>query len=98
MASFGVGLGFIPLLLGSGVIDHIAEVVVRLLVVRVRVGEVVFRKLQDDRDQDEQLPDHFVEQVPMERRNLIPILLDESMLPHVGVRGDRLGNIQLLLS
>lgn len=95
MAPFGVGLGPVPVFLRPGVVDHIAEVVVRFLVVRVRVGEVVLRELEDDGDQDEELPDHLIEQVPMKRCDLLPVLLEDPMLAHVGMRGNRLGDIQL---
>ena len=66
VAALGVGLGLVPVLLAPDVVDHVPEVVVRDLVVRVRVDEVVLRQFEDDGDQREELLGYFLPQLAVE--------------------------------
>lgn len=96
MAAFGVGLGLVPFFLAPDVVNHITEVVIRLLVIRMRICEIVLWKLKDDGNQDEELPDHLFPQISVEGSDLVPVLFDNSMLANIGIRANRFGNVQLV--
>lgn len=66
MATLRVGLGLVPFFLGPDIVNHVAKVVIRFLVVGMCVGEVVLWELEDDGNENEELPDHLVPQIPVE--------------------------------
>ena len=95
MAALGVGLGFVPFLLRPDVVDHVPEVVVRDLVVRVGVDEVILRQFEDDGDKGEEFLGHLLPELAVELRDLGVVLFDNRVFAHgVPVR-DGLGDVEL---
>jgi len=48
MSSLRIGLGKFPLLLRSDVIYHVTQMIIRILIVCMSVGEEVLRQFEDD--------------------------------------------------
>jgi hypothetical protein len=90
-----VPLRLIPLFLRAHVVDHVAQVVVRAIVVRVGVAEVVFGELENDAHQHEELVRDFLEQVPVERGDFLVVLLHDFVARDRVPFGDCFGDVQL---
>ena len=53
MPALRICLRAIPFVLCADVVDHVAEMIVGVFVVGVRVGEIVFWELENDGDQNQ---------------------------------------------
>lgn len=93
--ALGVPLGEIPFLLRPHIVDHVPEVVVRVLVVRMRIDEVVFWKLEDDGHEDEELAHDLVPDVAVESCDLYVALAHDLVFAYVGIGRGRFGDVEL---
>ena len=64
------------------------------MVVGVRICEVVFRELQDEGDQDEELARDFPD-VAVEGADLVPVVVDDFVLAYVFPRWDVFVDVEL---
>ena len=95
MSALRIRLCAIPLVLRADVVDHVAEMIVRVFVVGVRVGEVVFWELEDDGDEDEELADDFLPAVAVEGGDFGVVLTGDFVEGFVGVGWDGFRDVEL---
>lgn len=95
VAALGIGLGTIPFILAPDIVDHVPEMVVRVLVIVMRVGQVVLRQLEDDGDEHEELSNHLFPEIAMEGSDLVIVLTDNVMLANVCIRRGGFWNVKL---
>ena len=95
MSALRIRLCAIPLVLRADVVDHVAEMIVGVFVVGVRVGEVVFWELEDDGDEDEELADDFLPAVAVEGGDFGVVFTGDFVEGFVGVGWDGFGDVEL---
>jgi hypothetical protein len=95
MSALRIRLCAIPLVLCADVVDHVAEMIVRVFVVGVRVGEVIFWELEDDGNKDEELADDFLPAVAVEGGDFGVIFTGDFVEWFVGVGWDGFGDVEL---
>lgn len=95
VAALGVRLGAIPFVLGAHIVDHVAEMVVRDLVIVVGVEKIVLGQLENDRDQNKHFADHLIKDFAVEAGDLVVVLAHNVVLGHIGKSRDVFRDVEL---
>jgi hypothetical protein len=96
MPTLRIPLRTIPLVLRADIINHIAEMIIRVPIVSVRIGEKVLWQLEDDGDENEQLAYDFLPAVAVEGGDFFVVFPGDLVEGFSGVAGDWLGDVEHL--